>query len=81
MSTLGVVAEIPREIVDLVCGRLPTTSKIHETVVSYDLTVEMRDQVACSRFLRVGHGEFVLKEGPCKEVVPVNENFAGASSS
>jgi hypothetical protein len=72
MSTLDVVAEVLREvapralkarqIADLAAGRLSTASKTPETVISRDLAIDVRDRGAVSRFLRVGRGEFVLKE-------------------
>lgn len=72
MSTLDVVAEVlreaapralkAREIAQLAGVRLPTTSRTPETVVSRDLALDVRDRGSASRFLRVGRGEFVLKE-------------------
>ena len=72
MSTLDVVAEVlrevapralkAREIAALAGMRLPTASRTPETVVSRDLAIDVRDHGTTSRFLRVGRGEFVLKE-------------------
>ncbi len=72
MSTLDVVAEVLREvapralkarqIAELAGPRLPTASRTPETVVSRDLAIDVKDKGAMSRFLRVGRGEFVLKE-------------------
>src|ERR1700675_1938401 len=86
MSTLWVVAEILREgapralkarqIADLAGSRLPTASKTPETVVSRDLALDVRDHGASSRFLRVGRGEFVLKEALPTALYNVNESYA-----
>jgi DNA (cytosine-5)-methyltransferase 1 len=72
MSTLDVVAEVLREvapralrarqIAELAGSRLPTASMTPATVVSRDLALDVRGRGATSRFLRVGRGEFVLKE-------------------
>ena len=72
MSTLSVVADVlrevapralrAREIAALATGRLPTGSKTPETVVSRDLALDVKHHGPSSRFLRVGRGEFVLKE-------------------
>ena len=74
MSTLDVVAEILREVAPralkarqiaelaAAAGRLTTTSRTPETVISRDLAIDVRDRGASSRFLRVDRGEFVLKE-------------------
>ena len=72
MSTLGVVAEIlrevapralkAREIAALAGPRLPTSSRTPETVVSRDLALDVKHRGAASRFLRVDRGAFVLKK-------------------
>lgn len=72
MSTLDVVAEVLREVAPqalkarqiaaLAGARLPSASRTPATVVSRDLAIDVRDRGATSRFLRVGRGEFVLKE-------------------
>lgn len=72
VSTLAVVAEVLREvapqalcarrIAELAKGRLPTQSRTPETVVSRDLALDVKKHGAASRFLRVGPGEFLLKE-------------------
>lgn len=72
MSTLDVVAEVLREVAPRALrakeiaargsDRLTTRSRTPETVVSRDLAIDVRDRGASSRFLRVGRGEFVLKE-------------------
>ena len=90
MSTLGVVAEILREvapralkahqIADLAGGRLPTSSKTPETVVSRDLALEVRDKGASSRFIRVDRGEFVLKEALSTALYNDNDTYAAAWS-
>jgi len=88
MSTLGIVAEILREvapralkarqIADLAGSRLPTASKTPATVISRDLALEVRDRGASSRFLRVGRGEFVLKEALSTALYNDNEAYAVA---
>lgn len=90
MSTLDVVAEILREvapralnarqIVELANGRLPTSSRTPETVVSRDLAIEVKRHQTRSRFLRVDRGEFVLKEALPSALFNEIEPYAAAWS-
>lgn len=88
MSTLDVVAEVlreaapralkAREIAALAGPRLPTASRTPQTVVSRDLALDVKFRGASSRFLRVGRGEFVLKEA--LPTAFYNDNDAYAAS-
>ncbi len=88
MSTLAVVAEVLREaapgalrarqIAELAGARLSTLSKTPETVISRDLSLDVRDRGAASRFLRVGRGEFLLKEALPSAFFNDNDAYAAA---
>ena len=88
VSTLDVVAEVlreaapralkAREIAALAGPRLPTASRTPQTVVSRDLALDVKFRGATSRFIRVGRGEFVLKEA--LPTAYYNDNDAYAAS-
>lgn len=88
MSTLAVVAEVLREvapgalrarqIAELAGTRLRTLSKTPETVISRDLSLDVRGRGATSRFLRAGRGAFVLKEALPTSFFNDNDAYAAA---
>lgn len=88
VSTLDVVAKVLREvapralrarqIVELAGDQLPTTSRTPATVVSRDLAIDVKARGGASRFLRVGRGEFVLKEALSSAFYNDNDAYAAA---
>jgi len=71
MSTLSVVEEImretktpmsPRQIIEHAAGRLPTRSRIPVTVVSRDLSMDIKLKGTESLFVRIEAGRFTLRE-------------------